>query len=89
MCPQLSSCRLRCIESLINEYFIDWNIYFKECNKCLIKEIWEYIGKEKILEKYQFAMVLKQKQKMSKSCSEYQDVDTLIKMRNATCAFQA
>lgn len=79
------------LEANINEIFADVRdhiIVFDGLDMNLLTEIWDLIEQKPILEKYQFALVLKKKEKMNKGDQHYQYVDTLIKVRNALVHFK-
>jgi hypothetical protein len=77
------------LEADANEIFIDAHMYLPEYDKELLDTIWEMIEKKTILEKYEMALFLKQKKRFDKGVSVYQDVDGLIKLRNALVHFKA
>jgi hypothetical protein len=79
------------LEANINEIFADVRdhmIVFDGLDINLLTEIWDLIEKKPILGKYQFALVLKKKDRMNKGGQHYQDADTLIKVRNALVHFK-
>ena len=79
------------LEANINEIFADVRdhiIVFDGLDMNLLTEIWDLIEEKPILEKYQFALVLKKKVRMNKGDQQYQYVDTLIKVRNALVHFK-
>jgi hypothetical protein len=79
------------LEANINEIFADLRdgfIVFDGLDMNLVTELWDLIEKKPILEKYQFALVLKKKDRMKKGDKKYQSVDTLIKVRNALVHFK-
>lgn len=79
------------VEANINEIFADVRdnlIVFDGLDMNLLTEIWDLIEKKPILEKYQFALVLKKKDRMNKSDQHYQYIDILIKVRNALVHFK-
>lgn len=79
------------IEANINEIFADVRdgfIVLDGIDMDLLYEIWSLIEEKPILEKYQFALVLKKKSRMKKGDCVYQYVDTLIKIRNAFVHFK-
>lgn len=79
------------LEANINEIFADVRdsiIVFDGLDMNLLTEIWDLIEGKAILEKYQFVLVLKKKDRMNKGAQYYQFVDTLIKVRNALIHFK-
>lgn len=75
------------VEANINEMFVDADEYFKEQKPALMSEIWKSIEKKPTLEKYQMAFVLKTGERIPKGEKAFQDVDSLIKLRNALVHF--
>ncbi len=76
------------IEGHINEIFLEANVYFSEHDDQEIAKLWERIERYEILYKYQEALQLNNKAKMPKSDTIYQNMDSLIKARNALVHFQ-
>jgi hypothetical protein len=79
------------LESNINEIFADVRdniIVFDGLDMNILIEIWDLIEEKPIMEKYQFALVLKKKDRMNKGNKHYQNVDALIKVRNALVHFK-
>lgn len=79
------------LEANINEIFADVRdriIVLNGLDMNLLTEIWDLIEEKPILEKYQFALVLKKKARMNKGDQQYQYADTLIKVRNALVHFK-
>lgn len=79
------------LESNINEIFSDIRdniIVFNGLDMNLFREVWDLIKEKPILEKYQFVLVLKKKERMDKGDKRYQKVDALIKVRNGLVHFK-
>jgi len=79
------------IESNINEIFADARdgiLKLKPLDIKLLAEIWQLIEEKPILEKYQIMLVLNGKNRLEKGVYKYQNVDTLIKVRNAIVHFK-
>jgi hypothetical protein len=76
------------IEAHINETFVDADTHFPEVEKTLRNEIWNVVEQKEILEKYQWAMVLKGKPRLDRSSSAFQHAVSLIKLRNAIVHFK-
>jgi hypothetical protein len=90
------------LEAYINELFADLND--KEVRKCdskykaleskfnIFSEMWEAgiprTSKYSILDKYQIALVLAEKEKLSKGSKIYQDIDVLVRLRNALIHYE-
>lgn len=71
------------LESYVNELFVDHEEVFSELPIQLTKKLWEVYEEKSILEKYEFALLLRNGQAQDKGASPYQDVCALIKLRNA------
>lgn len=79
------------LEANINEVFADaqdGSISFGTVNSKLVNEIWELIETKQILEKYQFALLIQGKDRMSKGEKAYHYANTLITARNALVHFK-
>lgn len=76
------------IESNINEYFSDPKKYFPEVALELLNEVLNLVESKNILEKYQMALVLKGYKRFPLGESPFQEVDALIKLRNALVHFK-
>ena len=79
------------LEANINEVFADaqdGSISFGTLNSKLLNEIWKLIETKQILEKYQFALLIQGKDRMSKDEEEYRFANTLIAARNALVHFK-
>ena len=76
------------LEANINELFFASDQHFLDQAPDLLSEIWGLLEERPILEKYQTALVLKGVGKFEKGEAPYQDVDSLIKARNALVHFK-
>ena len=76
------------LEGYINEIFVDRATYFPEYNQQLMDDVWSITERGKILEKYGFALSLKDKGRFKKGTSFYQDAEDLIKLRNTLVHFK-
>lgn len=76
------------LEANINEIFFDSKQHFNNQTPELIAELWSLLEGKPILEKYQAVLVLKGLEKFVKGAPPYQDVDSLIKARNALVHFK-
>src|SRR5688572_4968115 len=79
------------LEANINEVFADAKDGFNSfpsVDSKLLNEIWELIEAKPILEKYQFALLIQGKDRMSKDEQEYRSANTLIAVRNALVHFK-
>ena len=70
-------------ESHINEIYVDRHTYFPGYNQQLVDHIWDITERKDVLEKYSFALSLRDKGKFNKGDRFYQDMIDLIKLRNA------
>ena len=77
-----------CLEAYINELYADGAPKFDEVAVNLRQEIWGLIEEKSILEKYQMALVMKDKPKFIQGEEPYQSVDILIKVRNILVHFK-
>ncbi len=91
-----------CLESYINEVFIDFSVnlkwviestYFNKETKELINNFWELgiprTSKYPILDKYEIFLGLSIKQKLKRGEQECQNVQLLIKLRNALVHYES
>lgn len=76
------------LESNINEYLSEIDSNFPELNDQMKKEAFDLIEKKGVLEKYQFALAFKGKEKMLEGEQPFQDASALIKIRNALVHFK-
>ena len=76
------------MESNINEYFSDVENNFPELSEETRSVAFELIEKKSILEKYQYALTFKNREKISTSDQPFQNVSALIKLRNALVHFK-
>jgi hypothetical protein len=76
------------LEANINELFFDSEQHFSHQTPDLIAELWSLVEEKPILDKYQAVLVLKGVAKFEKGTAPYQDVDSLIKARNALVHFK-
>lgn len=71
------------LEAYANELFVEHQKYFPEVELKVMEKLWELYEMKRPLEKFEFALILRNGSELDKSASPYQDVDTLIKLRNA------
>jgi hypothetical protein len=76
------------LESNINEYFSEMETSFPDLSKSLREVLFELIEKKSILEKYQYALKFKGKSKFPTGEPPYQNVNALIRLRNALVHFK-
>jgi uncharacterized protein YerC len=86
-----SACVMSCVASLeayINEIFIDREKHFKIHDINLMDDLWDILEKKSIIDKFQFALLLKNKEKFKTSSKVMDHVKTLIKLRNSLVHFK-
>ena len=75
------------LESNINEYLSEMDHFFPELSSSLRTDAYELLEKKSTLEKYQYAMSFKGKDKLPQREPPYQDASALITLRNALVHF--
>jgi len=75
------------IESNVNEYLSDPGVLFPELTATARQEFSELISEISILEKYQRILAVKGLEKFDQGSNPYQDIDTLIALRNELVHF--
>lgn len=90
--PQLASaCVLSgyaALEAYANELFFAEDKMFPRQDANVVKAVWPYIEKRTVLEKFQFALVLRQAQALTKGAAPCQDFAALQDLRNALVHFK-
>ena len=76
------------MESYANELFIDHETVFPELRVEVMEKLWELFEQKPTLEKFEFAVLLKNGQALDRSASPYQDVDAIIRLRNGLIHFK-
>lgn len=76
------------LESYINEIYIDGGINFPDIRAEVMEEVWKNTDKKPILEKYDFALLLKKKSLLIKGDGLYQNVNLVINLRNTLIHFK-
>jgi len=76
------------LESYANELFVDYDSVFPELRQNIMAKLWELYEQKPTLEKYEFALLLKDGSAFNKGASPYQDVALIIKLRNALVHFK-
>lgn len=71
------------LEAYLNELFVDHDKTFPDVRIDVMAKLWELYEQKSILDKLAFALLLRQGSPFDKSTSPYQDVNALIKLRNA------
>jgi hypothetical protein len=76
------------LEAYANELFSDRNMLFQGYSPELLHNLWETYEQKSILEKYEFALLLFRKPSMDRGATPFQDIKTLIELRNALTHFK-
>jgi hypothetical protein len=76
------------LEAYANELFIDHAELFPELRVEVMAKLWELYEQKPPLEKYEFALLLKQGQAFDRGASPYQEVAALVKLRNGLTHFK-
>jgi hypothetical protein len=76
------------LEAYINEIFVDHDKVFPDIRQDVMKELWKLYEQKKTLEKYDFALVLREGKRFDRGRSPYQDIAVLIDLRNALTHFK-
>lgn len=76
------------LEAYANELFIDHSKVFPELRDEVMAKLWQLYEQKPPLEKYEFALLLKQGPEFDRGSSPYQDVAALIKLRNGLTHFK-
>ena len=71
------------LEAFANELFIDHAQTFPAVQADLMAKLWERYESQPILEKLEFAMLLRGQAAIDRGASPYQDIAAVIKLRNA------
>ena len=71
------------LEGYANELFVDHAEVFPELRLDIMAKLWELYEQKPILEKYDFALLLRQGNAFDRGASPHQDIAALIKLRNA------
>lgn len=75
------------LESYSNELFSDYGKNFPDVRGALVVGLWDSLGKMSMLEKFNLALIMRNAEAFDKGSKPYQDVDVLIKLRNALIHF--
>jgi hypothetical protein len=71
------------LEAYANELFVDHAEVFPQLRLDIMAKLWELYEQKPILEKYDFALLLRQGNAFDRGASPYQDIAALIRLRNA------
>lgn len=76
------------MEAYINEIYIDSDKHFDSHDMNLLNDLWDVLEKKSVIEKFQFALLLRNKEKIPSSSTVMENVKALIKLRNALIHFK-
>ncbi len=76
------------LEAFVNELFADGTERFPSVRKELLDTIWDLAERVALLEKFDLTLTLKGVPAMEKGQASYQNVDTLVHLRNALVHFK-
>lgn len=71
------------LEAYANELFVDHLQVFPDIRPDVMAKLWELYEQKPILEKYDFALLLRKGSPFDRGASPHQDVAALLKLRNA------
>jgi hypothetical protein len=76
------------LEAFANELFVDHATVFPDIRPEVMAKLWELYEQKRTLEKYEFALLLRHGNPFHAGRSTYQNIDVLIKLRNALTHFK-
>jgi hypothetical protein len=76
------------LEAYANELFFDRATAFPDYSSELLDKLWEIFEQKPTLDKFGFALLLRDRPKMDRGARPYQDVTALIELRNALTHFK-
>ncbi len=76
------------IEAYVNEIFVDRAQHFKDLRPEVIDKLWELFERKKTLDKFDMALLLKQRAKLTRGTRPAQDVVALISLRDSLVHFK-
>jgi len=76
------------LESYANELFVDHKSIFPELKSEVMAKLWELYEQKPTLEKFEFALLLKGATAFDRGAPPYQDVSTIIRLRNGLMHFK-
>ena len=86
-----SACVLLCsagLEAYVNELFVDRSQNFPDLRPEVADKLWELLEQEPILEKFEMALLLKQKPSLERGLRPTQDIAALVALRNGLTHFK-
>jgi hypothetical protein len=88
---QSSACIFAAVASLeayANDLFFDRKTVFPGFASPLLDKLWETFEQKRTLDKFEFALLLRDKQQLNNGASPYQDVAAVIELRNGLTHFK-
>jgi hypothetical protein len=76
------------LEAYANELFSDRKKAFPEYSEELLHNLWETYEKKSVVEKFEFALLLRRKPNLNHGSRPVQDIDLLVQLRNALTHFK-
>jgi len=76
------------LEAYINEVFIDRGEHFESHDIKLMDDLWGVLETKSVLDKFQFALLLKNKEKLDPSSRVVDHIRVVIKLRNSLVHFK-
>lgn len=76
------------IEAYANELFVDVEKNFPDLKPDVMHKLWGFFEQRPLLDKFDFALLLRGKTELDKGVSPYQDIAALIALRNALTHFK-
>jgi hypothetical protein len=86
-----SACVLSCVaglEAYANELFVDRSEHFPDVRAEIADKLWELFEQKPLLEKFDMALLLKQRPLLDRAAPPTQDVAALIALRNGLTHFK-
>jgi hypothetical protein len=76
------------LESYANELFIDHKTVFPELRVEVMAKLWELFEQKPTLEKFEFALLIKNAPAFDRGASPYQEIAAIIRLRNGLIHFK-
>jgi hypothetical protein len=76
------------LESYANEMYADYPMYFPNTDGRLLEKLRDFYDSKPVLEKFQFALFLRNVPTLDKGAKPYQDINVLLDLRNALVHFK-
>jgi hypothetical protein len=82
------TCSVAALECYINEIYIDRLVNFDGHSIKLMDDLWDVLERKSAFEKYQFALLLRNKEKLDPASQTIGNAKVLVKLRNALVHFK-